>query len=262
MSAFSRRARSPSLSPRAARKLAGYTQSRESRVLVRLATQNVLVRADLLLRGNLPKSPAAGSARTVFQTALLITLFGATYGAAMGTFGGVYGQRIFQPVYSALKVPLLQAATFTICVPSFFVFNTLIGLRSDFLNVMSALVRTQAVFSIVLASLAPLAMVWYTADRTYEHAVLFNAVMFAIASFTAQRRLRHEYRDLVARDRRHRTMLWIWLILFAFVGIQMGWVLRPFIGDPEGPVHFFRETKWANAYVIVGKMIWRFICGQ
>jgi hypothetical protein len=226
------------------------------------STVNVLVRADLLLRGNLPKSPAAGSARTVFQTALLVALFGATYGAAMGTFGGVYGQRALQPLYSALKVPLLQLATFAICVPSFFIFNTLIGLRRDFIDVMASLVRTQAIFSMILASLAPLAVVWYTANRAYGSAVLFNTIIFTIASITAQRRLRQEYRTLIARDARHRTMLWLWLILFAFVGIQMAWVLRPFIGDPEGPVHFFRDTKWANAYVIVGKMIWRIVSGR
>jgi hypothetical protein len=229
---------------------------------MRTATENVLVRADILLRGNLPKSPAAGSARTVFQTALLVALFGATYGAAMGTFGGIYGQRALQPLYSAIKVPILQLATFAICVPSFFVFNTLIGLRRDFVDVMSALVSTQAIFSILLAALAPLAAVWYTADRDYEHAVLFNAVMFAIACFAAQRRLRQEYRLLIQRDARHRRLLWLWLILFAFVSIQMAWVLRPFIGDPEGPVRFFRDEKWQNAYVIVGKMIWRLVCGR
>ena len=44
--------------------------------------------------------------------------------------------------------------------------------------------------------------------------------------------------------------------LYAFVGIQMGWVLRPFIGDPTGPVEFFRRGAWDNAYVIVARMIW------
>ena len=27
-------------------------------------------------------------------------------------------------------------------------------------------------------------------------------------------------------------MLRTWLVIYVFVGIQMGWVLRPFIGDP------------------------------
>jgi hypothetical protein len=38
-----------------------------------------------------------------------------------------------------------------------------------------------------------------------------------------------------------------WMILFALVGSQMGWVLRPFIGDPNTPVTFFRE-RHANFF--------------
>jgi hypothetical protein len=31
------------------------------------------------------------------------------------------------------------------------------------------------------------------------------------------------------------------------VGIQMGWVLRPFIGNPLATVQFVREDSWSNA---------------
>jgi hypothetical protein len=36
----------------------------------------------------------------------------------------------------------------------------------------------------------------------------------------------------------------------------MGYVLRPFIGDPNRPVSFFRDEAWGNAYVTVAKLIW------
>ncbi len=75
-----------------------------------------------------------------------IILFGMAYGAVMGTFGPVgllyaprspdwlsaLEDRSWQIVYSALKVPLLIVATFLLSLPSFFVLNTLLGLRSDF----------------------------------------------------------------------------------------------------------------------------------
>jgi len=35
-----------------------------------------------------------------------LVLFGLAYGAAMGTFGGFHGDRSWQVLYSALKVPL------------------------------------------------------------------------------------------------------------------------------------------------------------
>lgn len=34
-----------------------------------------------------------------------------------------------------------------------------------------------------------------------------------------------------------------WMFLFALVGAQMGWVLRPFIGDPSQPFSFFRPRN-------------------
>ena len=40
-----------------------------------------------------------------------------------------------------------------------------------------------------------------------------------------------------------RTVFKIWVIVFSLVGAQMGWVLRPFIGDPSKPFTFFRPRE-------------------
>ena len=50
-------------------------------------------------------------------------------------------------------------------------------------------------------------------------------------------------------------MLRAWLVIYVFVGIQMGWVLRPFVGNPVAPVQFFREGSWSNAYEVVLQMM-------
>jgi hypothetical protein len=43
-----------------------------------------------------------------------------------------------------------------------------------------------------------------------------------------------------------------WLILYAFTGIQLAWVLRPFRGTEGYPVQFFRpEAFEQNAYVVL-----------
>jgi hypothetical protein len=110
--------------------------------------------------------------------------------------------------------------------------------------------------AVILASLAPYTALWYASTRDYQEATLFNAVMFGIASVAAQWILRRRYVPLIARNPRHRVMLRVWLGTYAFVGIQMGWVLRPFIGQPGLPVTFFREDAWGNAYVIIVEMVW------
>ena len=79
--------------------------------------------------------------------------------------------------------------------------------------------------------------------------------MFGIAAFTGQWLLRRRYRRLIAANPRHRRLLRIWLIIYAFIGIQTAWVLRPFIGNPGMKVQFFREEAWGNAYVEVARKI-------
>jgi len=37
------------------------------------------------------------------------------------------------------------------------------------------------------------------------------------------------------------TLLYIWILLFGFVGTQLAWTLRPFFGDPGRPFSLYRE---------------------
>jgi len=67
--------------------------------------------------------------------------------------------------------------------------------------------------------------------------------------------VRRYYAPLIRRSPRHRLLLRVWFFLYAFVGIQMGWVLRPFIGTPHLPVTFFRSEAWGNAYVVVAGLV-------
>lgn len=218
--------------------------------------RSLLVHADTLLRAADWSAAARHSERALPRLAAFIVFFGLLYGAIMGTYGGIAGQRILQVLYSGLKVPLLLLATFALSLPSFFVLNTLAGLRDDFAAAVRALVAAQAALTIVLASLAPFTAVWYLSVGDYPSAILFNAVMFGIASVSAQLLLKRFYRPLIASNPRHRLLLRMWLVVYAFVGIQMGWVLRPFIGDPGAPTRFFRAGMWGNAYERLLSIFW------
>ena len=39
------------------------------------------------------------------------------------------------------------------------------------------------------------------------------------------------------------TIFKVWMVIFAVVGAQMGWILRPFIGSPDMPFTLFRERE-------------------
>ena len=46
-----------------------------------------------------------------------------------------------------------------------------------------------------------------------------------------------------------------WLIVFGLVGAQMGWLLRPFIGDPNLPFQWFRERESNFFEAILGALL-------
>lgn len=231
----------------------------------------------------------ATAGRALAHLLATVVLFGLFYGAVMGAYGafaraeppapprppaphasvnttrprlparGARAHRVspnlgLQMLYSAVKVPLLLLVTFALSLPSFFVLNTVLGVRGDFGRVMQGLVATQAGLTVVLAALAPLTAFWYASVPDYSAALLFNAAAFGVASLAAQWILRRYYRPLVALNPRHRALLRGWVVIYAFVGIQMAWLLRPFIGDPHTPTAFFRADAWGNAYVELARV--------
>lgn len=215
--------------------------------------RGVALKVDGLLRGS-PATPTT-AAPAYGQLLALALVGGAFYGAVMGSYGGFAGPRLWQIVYSAAKVPLLLLVTFLISLPSFFVLNTLLGVRQDFGYAVRALVAAQASLAVTLVALAPYTAFWYVSSTNYAHAILFNGGMFAVASLAGQWHLWRAYRPLVTRARRHRALLGVWLVTYVFVGIQMGWVLRPFVGAPDLPPQFMRAGAWGNAYVVIFRML-------
>jgi hypothetical protein len=217
--------------------------------------RTALAHADLFLKGSGPFLPERSASRPAWWLPLMVVAFSPIYGAFMGSFGLVSPERLLMLVYSGAKVPLLLFATTALCLPGFFVLNTLLGLRDDFREALQAILAGQAGLSIALASLAPLTRFWYFSCGSYRAALLFNAAMFAVATVAGHITMLRYYRSLIRRHGHHRFMLAAWVGLYAFVGIQMGWMLRPFIGSPGLPVSFFRAEPFSNAYVVVARLI-------
>lgn len=209
-------------------------------------------------------SRSLGAAVPLGKVAAIVLICGPIYGAAMGSYAFTVGERDFlaqmpQLIYSGIKVPLLLCFTVAISLPSFFVINTLLGLRDDFREALGAIVSAQAGLTLILVSLFPITLFFYCslppAGSRYPMAVLFNAAMFAVASISAQILLSAYYTKLVDRNARHRWMVRLWIVVYAFVGIQAGYVLRPFIGDPGLDPSFLRKDSFENAYVKVFSLI-------
>ncbi|MCB9214734.1 MAG: hypothetical protein H6616_02560 [Ignavibacteria bacterium] len=183
------------------------------------------------------------------------------YGMVMGSFGlfndpnGTLWTELLHLLYSSSKIPILTGLTFLLALPGFYVFYMLAGLAEDFRDVIRAFIHTQAVFALALASLSPFTLLFYLSIPDYLSAVLFNGLMFAVAALVRQIVLRRQYAILICRHPRHRLLLRLWFLLYAFIGIQTGWLLRPWVGVPGADNSYLREDTWSIAYLELLKIL-------
>lgn len=210
----------------------------------------IAIAAERLLRGDADAAPSR-------RDCLVLGVAGsATVGLALGGSSGSLALAVF----AAIKVPLLLALSTALCLPSFFVVNTVLGLRDDFGAACRGLLAAQATLGLCLGALAP-AVVWLSLTVFDPYALtLLDALVFALATWAAQQVLRRHYQPLVARDHRHRLALRGWLLLYAFAGVQLAWVLRPFRGTEGFAVQFLRpEAFEQNAYVVLLEHVARLV---
>jgi len=195
-----------------------------------------------------------------YAPSLVIVLCGCAYGAVMAGYHGVGGDRTLMVVYGALKVPLLFLATMVLAAPSFYVLNLLMGVGDDFVDVWRGLGDYQLSVALQLAALAPVTLFMNLTNGDYRTAQAWSSLMFAVAAWNARRSLNACYRRLIARHRAHALLQRFWFVVYAFVGVQMGWDLRPFVGHPTMPVQFFRDNI-GNAYVEIANIL-KLFCQQ
>ena len=200
-----------------------------------------------------------------------IVLLCVAYGLCMGVYA-LFAERGPEPrqvLACMVKVPLLFYLTLLVTLPSLYVFNTLVGSRLTPRSVVRLLTATLGVNVAVLASMGPIVAFFSACTTSYPFMVLLNVAVFAASGFLAQMFLLQTLQRLstgpeiaktpvdpsletppavrpatdVFPDRHVRTLFRVWLVLFGLVGSQMGWVLRPFIGNPDVPFAWFRPRS-------------------
>ena len=87
---------------------------------------------------------------------------------------------------------------------------------------------------------------------TYNFIQLTHVAIIAFAGIAGNIRLLQLLRELSGNPATARRVLMAWLAVNLFLGSQLSWILRPFIGSPNLPVEFLRaEAFHGNFYETV-----------
>ena len=251
---------------------------------------------DDLLRGRKsdPRLLAEGTGHLPLGRFLLASIvLGMIYGAFMGLFGVLSRPEPCwqQWLASTLKVPALFLLTLLVTFPSLYVFSALLGAKLDLLDALRVAVAAITVTLAVLAAFGPITGFFTLNTDNHAFMVLLNVVFFTIAGLIGlgflSRLLHRVELARIGEDEPHippveplpvgedgapagtpvgspphrgraaRAIFKVWLILYAVVGTQMAWVLRPFIGGP-GPFTWFRPRSgnfFAAVFGLIAKLV-------
>lgn len=210
-------------------------------------------------------------------TALLISssIFLAIYGGIIGAFASP-----LQVFASAIKLPALYLITLIICLPTLYLFNAFFGSKQSIGQNLALLLTAISITAVLLFSFAPVTLFFLITIRNYQFFILLNVLIFALTGFIGisylyqimrpeseqlelvsaplvEDKIEHDFVVVDANQKpskaqnknidpavKTRTnILRFWLGLYAFVGCQLAWTLRPFFGAPGQPFELFRPRE-------------------
>ena len=178
----------------------------------------------------------------------------AIYGAVVGLFHSPA-----QSLSSAIKLPCLYLLTLLICLPTLYIFNTFFGsnrsLGQHFLIVLSA----ASVISALLFGFAPVTLFFLITTKHYQFFKLLNMGIFTLTGVIGVNFLYQGIQLISDRDTEGQAirtrLLQFWLVLYGFVGSQLGWTISPIFGEPGRPFILFGGME-GNIYVDILKAIY------
>lgn len=196
---------------------------------------------DLLLRdraGTLARIRAGADLKPILATMVATIAVSMTIvGAALGSYRG--GAQI---AYAAIKLPLVLLGAAALSAPALSAIGAALGRRSR-LSADLALVMSAVAFgALLLASATPLILLGRAVELDYHRMIVGTVIVFGIAGCAT-------LRMIVAGVAAEQAPGWRSAVaglccVFALVGAQLAWAMRPYLVRPRAPeVPFLRDVE-------------------
>jgi hypothetical protein len=181
--------------------------------------------------------------------------FFALYGAVMGSSNSA-----LQALSSAIKLPILFLITLVICLPTLYFFNLFFGSRLTLPQTLALILTALTVTAVLTLSFAPISLFFWLTAPHYQFFKLLNVVILALTGSFGLTFLTSGMSHMQREDKQMTRgfILRMWIVVYGFVGTQMAWTLRPFLGAPGYPFQIFRQLG-GNFYVNVAESIWEIL---
>lgn len=162
-----------------------------------------------------------------------------------GIFGFLLGftRSPISGLVAAPKLMLVGLGSLAVCLPALHAYGQLLGARISALQAVCEALVALATTGLTLLGLAP---VWLAFANTVNHPPTgYFHVMLGSLAFLGLAALRGVWVLVKALRVQGRTVLHLlaWTALYGMVGVQMAWVVRPFVGNPGSSTVILRPLE-------------------
>ncbi len=189
------------------------------------------------------------SNKLIISQLIIISAFAFFYGMVMGSY-----HSFLQSIVAGIKVIVLFLSSIIICFPSFFVIQQVLGskmsIRQMLVIVLSGLVLTTT----IILSFTPIVLFFQFTGGNYHFLQLLHVAIFVFAGFFGLKimveALKFGCEKKAIYPQIGVTIFKIWIVILAFVGIQLSWNLRPFLCEKKEEFKLFRKYE-GNFYTAI-----------
>ncbi len=187
--------------------------------------------------------------RKILGQYLLLNIFSCVYGLVMGSYNG-----FLQAISSGIKVPFFFSLTLLVCFPVFFIIQFVLGSKLGFWQMLNVILSGFVMITLVMVAFAPIVIFFLVTGDSYAFLKLLHVAIFAVSGFFGMKTmvdaLRYSCEKRNVYPKVGVVVFRFWLVILAFVGMQLAWNLRPFIGSRGLPFEMFRQHE-GNFYLAV-----------
>lgn len=180
--------------------------------------------------------------RRILSQYLLLVVFAGIYGIVMGSF-----HSFMQAMAAGAKIPVLMTLVIIICFPAFFIIQYVLGSKLRLMQMLSIVLSGFVLAASIMVSFAPIAIFFLLTGGNYYFLQLLHISIFILSCIFGMKsvidalKISCEKKNIYPRT--GVVVFRFWVVIMAFVGIQLAWNLRPFMGDAGKPFKLFRHYE-------------------
>ncbi len=180
--------------------------------------------------------------KRILNQLVLMSFLAFVYGIIMGSY-----HSFAQAIVAGFKVSVLFTLALLICFPAFFIIQYILGSRLEIYQMVSVILSGFVLMTAIMVSFTPIVIIFLLTGSNYYFLQLLHILIFILSGLFGMKTIVDALKYSCEKKNIYPqigvVIFRFWVIILTFIGIQLAWNFRPFLGDRGRPFELFREYE-------------------